>query len=256
VLRLLTLKTGREYPTRKYPHLSTGLFNQSRIDIKIDHPGLHCINEKAGGVMRDTNAEQQPDNRCFCKRILCILPNKLVLPLCITAGIIAGLGAYSLYVSRAFSYLADNPAACVNCHVMSASYQSWSRSSHAERATCNDCHVPQDNLLSSYLFKVKDGLAHAAAYTFGPEPQVIRPKDSSYEVLLENCIRCHTQLNTEFVKTGMVKYAEVKNGSQKACWDCHRALPHTLNSGVASAPGAVVPFPASPVPLWLKTVMK
>jgi cytochrome c nitrite reductase small subunit len=74
-------------------------------------------------------------------------------------------------------------------------------------------------------------------------------------VILENCIRCHTQLNVEFVKTGMVKYAEVKTGRQKACWDCHRDLPHTRISNLASAPDAVVPFPASPVPSWLRAIM-
>jgi cytochrome c nitrite reductase small subunit len=99
-----------------------------------------------------------------------------------------------------------------------------------------------------------DGTYHAAVFSARAEPQVIRPRDASSEVILENCIRCHTRLNTEFVKTGMVKYADVKNGRQKACWDCHRDLPHTRISNLASAPDAVVPFPPSPVPSWLKAI--
>ena len=94
-------------------------------------------------------------------------------------------------------------------------------------------------------------LYHAAVFTAKAEPDVIRPRDASYEVIMQNCIRCHTQLNTEFVKTGMVKYADTKNGSAMACWDCHRDVPHTKISNITSSPNAIVPFPKSPVPQWL-----
>jgi cytochrome c nitrite reductase small subunit len=167
-----------------------------------------------------------------------------------------GLGGYTVYISRLPSYLSDDPAACLNCHIMSPYYQSWSRSSHAPWTTCSECHVPQDNVLSGYMFKAQDGIYHAAAFTLKAESQSIRPRDSSSEVILANCIRCHTQLNTEFVKTGMVSFADVKNGRQKACWDCHRDGPHTRISNLASAPNAVVPFPSSPVPEWLKAIMR
>ena len=41
------------------------------------------------------------------------------------AGLIAGLGLYTFYVSRAWSYLSDEPAVCLNCHVMGSYYQAW-----------------------------------------------------------------------------------------------------------------------------------
>jgi cytochrome c nitrite reductase small subunit len=208
--------------------------------------------------MQDTNGTGQPENgkKGFLKRIFSCLPDKLVLPMCVIGGLIVGLGAYCLYASNVVSYLDDDPKACVNCHIMASYYQSWSRSSHAVGVTCNDCHVPQHNALSKYLFKAKDGLYHAAVFTVRAEAQAIRPTDSSYEVILENCVRCHTQLNTEFVKTGMVKYADVKKGRQQACWDCHRDVPHKMISNLASAPDAAIPFPASPVPQWLKAIME
>jgi cytochrome c nitrite reductase small subunit len=190
------------------------------------------------------------------KRILRPLPSKCILPLCIAGGVLAGLIAYTGYVSRAYSYFSDDPSACINCHVMSSYYQSWSKSSHAQKTTCNDCHVPQDSLVSGYLFKAMDGIYHAAVFSLHAEAQTPRPRDKSSEVILANCVRCHTQLNTEFVKTGMASYADIKNGRQKACWDCHRDLPHTRISNLASAPGAVVPLPASPVPAWLKAIVK
>lgn len=189
------------------------------------------------------------------RRIPCPVPPLFVLPLFLLGGIAAGLGGYTVYMSRAFSYLADDPSACVNCHIMAPYYQSWNHSSHARQATCNDCHVPQ-GLVKGYAFKAQDGLYHAAVFTLRAEPQVIRPRDASSAVILQNCIRCHTQLNTEFVNTGMVRFTEVKNGREKACWDCHREVPHTRISNLASAPNAIVPLPASPVPAWLKKAMQ
>ena len=189
------------------------------------------------------------------RKLLERVPSRLVLPLLLLGGVAAGLAAYALYMSRAFSYLADDPSACVNCHIMAPYYQSWNHSSHARWATCNDCHVPE-GFLAGYAFKAQDGLYHAAMFTMRAEPQVIRPRDASSEVIMQNCIRCHTRLNTEFVKTGMVRYADVQGGREKACWDCHRDVPHTKISNLASSPGAIVPLPASPVPDWLRKALQ
>ena len=190
------------------------------------------------------------------KSLLNHIPSGIILPIFIIGGILAGLTGYTLYVSRAHSYLSDEPATCVNCHIMAPFYQSWSHSSHAQWTTCNDCHVPQDNFFSKYAFKAKDGLYHAAVFTVRGEPQVIRPRDASYEVIMNNCIRCRTQLNTEFVKTGMISYSDVKDGKGKACWDCHTEIPHTKVSNLSSSPGAIVPMPESPVPEWLRSKMR
>jgi cytochrome c nitrite reductase small subunit len=167
---------------------------------------------------------------------------------------LAGLSAYTMYASRAFSYLSDEPSACVNCHIMTPYYQSWSRSSHTAQTNCNDCHVPHSSVFSKYAFKAKDGLYHAAVFTVKGEPQVIRAREASSHVIMENCIRCHTQLNTDFVKTGMITYSEAKNGKGKACWDCHTHVPHTRIGGLSSSPDAVAPLPKSPVPGWLKNI--
>ncbi|MDL2211185.1 cytochrome c nitrite reductase small subunit, partial [Bacteroides sp. OttesenSCG-928-M17] len=47
-----------------------------------------------------------------------------------------------------------------------------------------------------------------------------------------------------------------KEGEGKACWDCHREVPHTVVSNLSSSPNAIVPLPQSPVPDWLKNIMK
>jgi len=171
------------------------------------------------------------------------------------AGLIVGLGVYTFYVSRAWSYLSDEPAVCLNCHVMTSYYQAWDKSSHAPWTTCNDCHVPQDNLINQYAFKAMDGLYHAASFTTWSEPQVIRARPGSSKVIMDNCVRCHTPLVTEFAKMN-VGYEQVLKGEAKACWDCHTQVPHTNISNLASIQGAIAPFPDSPVPDWLNNMMK
>ncbi len=185
------------------------------------------------------------------------LPQQWLLPIILLAGVTTGLGAYTVYMSRAYSYLSDDPSACVNCHIMTPYHHSWMHSSHAQWANCNDCHVPHDNVLKKYLFKAKDGLYHSYVFTMRNEPQAIRPRDESYEVIMNNCIRCHTQLNTAVVKTGRVTYTDVtEHGKGRACWDCHRNVPHGTMSSLTSSPNApLTPLPKSPVPTWLNKIM-
>lgn len=174
----------------------------------------------------------------------------------VLAGCLCGLASYIFYASKAVSYLSDDPATCVNCHIMSPYYATWDHSSHARVATCNDCHVPHDNFFRKWYFKGKDGLRHASIFAIRQEPQVIQAIDESAEVIMENCIRCHTQLNQEFVKTGRIMYANVQEGEGKACWDCHRDVPHGGTNGLSSTPNAIVPYPQAVVPEWLRKKMK
>ena len=111
-------------------------------------------------------------------------------------------GSLFMYLLRAHTYLGDEPSACVNCHIMAPYYATWFHSSHSRDATCNDCHVPHENAVKKWTFKGMDGMKHVAAFLTKSEPQVIRAHEASSEVIMNNCIRCHTQLNTEFVKTG------------------------------------------------------
>ncbi|WP_099463069.1 cytochrome c nitrite reductase small subunit [Parabacteroides provencensis] len=189
------------------------------------------------------------------KKFLATIPRPFVIPLFVIGGILAGLGVYTIYMSRVHTYASDDPSACINCHIMTPYYQSWSHSSHGKWTSCNDCHVPQDNVFNKYTFKAMDGLYHSTVFTFKAEPQVIRPRDASSGVIMNNCIRCHTQLNTEFVKTGMIEFAQTKEGEGKACWDCHRNTPHTTVSNISSSPNVIAPMPESPVPKWLKKII-
>lgn len=157
-----------------------------------------------------------------------------------------------LYMLRAHTYLGDDPSACVNCHIMTPYYATWFHSSHSRNATCNDCHVPHQNQVRKWAFKGTDGMKHVAAFLTRSESQVVQAQDGSSEVIMDNCIRCHTQLNTEFVKTGRIDYMMAKANEGKACWDCHRNVPHGGNNSLSATRDAKVPLPPSPVPEWLR----
>ena len=178
-------------------------------------------------------------------------PKRWQVPALISIAVISGLFFYLMYVSRAVSYLSDDSATCVNCHVMSSFYATYFHSSHRNAATCNDCHVPQDNVFKKYMFKAKDGLYHASVFTMGKTPQVIRIRDAGTEVVQQNCQRCHFELNNN-VGTTCITLADRNNGEGKLCWDCHREVPHGRATGLSTTPNAYVPHPASPVPDWLK----
>lgn len=186
-----------------------------------------------------------------------LLPSRKwrVLAIIIT-GVIVGGGALTLYMLRAHTYLIDDPAACVNCHIMGPYYATWFHSSHSRNATCNDCHVPHENAVKKWVFKGMDGMRHVAVFLTHGEKDVVRANGESSEVIMNNCIRCHTQLNTEFVSTGRIDYMMSQVGEGKACWDCHRDVPHGGSNSVASNPNALVPYPDSPTPEWLKKMIE
>lgn len=167
------------------------------------------------------------------------------------------MGILFLYLLRFHTYLADDPGACVNCHIMTPYYATWSHSSHGRDATCNDCHVPHQNLAKKYFFKGMDGMKHVAYFVTHSEHQVITAETASAEVIMDNCIRCHKQLNQELVNAGRIDYMASLRGEGKACWDCHRDVPHGGINSLSSTPGAhsQVPLPPSPVPRWLQKMM-
>lgn len=173
----------------------------------------------------------------------------------ILLGAFCGLGLLFLYMLRAHSYLGDDPSACVNCHIMAPYYATWFHSSHAHNATCNDCHVPHENIARKYAFKGIDGMKHVAAFLTFSEAQAPQAQTESNQVIMNNCIRCHTELNTQLVKTGKIDYMMTQAGKGKACWDCHRDVPHGGKNSLSSTPGAIVPYPESPVPEWLQSMI-
>jgi cytochrome c nitrite reductase small subunit len=156
------------------------------------------------------------------------------LPAFALLGVAAGMGVLVLQISRAASYLSDQPETCMNCHVMTTQYVTWQHGSHATVATCNDCHVPHDSVVRHYAFKAKDGLWHATVFTMRWEPQVIRLSQAAVPVVEDNCRRCHAQVIENVSVTA-------HKGGDLRCWQCHREVPHGSVRSLSATPGVFQP---------------
>ncbi len=162
------------------------------------------------------------------------LPPRWQLPGFLALGITAGSGLFVFHISRAASYLSDEPETCMNCHDMTTQYVTWQHSSHGRVATCNDCHVPHTSLPAQYGFKAQDGLWHATVFTMRWEPQVIRLSSRAVPVVEANCRRCHADVLSN------VSQATHQSGDLR-CWDCHREVPHGRVRSLAATPGVFQP---------------
>jgi cytochrome c nitrite reductase small subunit len=133
----------------------------------------------------------------------------IVLP-----GIVVGLSGYTFYYARGYSYLLDDPQACINCHVMRDNHIAWGVSSH-RNVTCNGCHVPHHPITQWYA-KAESGIRHSYVFTFD-NPQVLRLSPSGERTVEANCIRCHAStLSAVFHREGV------------RCFDCHRGVGHAF----------------------------
>jgi len=173
------------------------------------------------------------------------MPKRLRLACLVSLGAFFGMGCYVVQISQAASYLSDDPKACINCHIMTPQYASWQHSSHARVASCNDCHVPHDSVFRKYYFKAMDGGRHSAMFTLRMEPQVIKAREESVEVIQANCLRCHGD---------QVHAATTEVAFHRNCNECHREVPHGRQNSLSSTPNAAVPEQSSVIPDWIESM--
>jgi len=151
------------------------------------------------------------------KRLLGMtLPGLLLGLLC---GMFAGMSAYTFYFAEGLSYLSNDPDACINCHIMNEQHDSWLKSPHHNVAVCNDCHVPQE-FFAKYYTKAEHGYRHSKGFTLQDFHEPIRMKDSSREIVQQNCLRCHQSFVSEITghKPG--------DGETPDCIRCHSQAAH------------------------------
>lgn len=146
-----------------------------------------------------------------------LLNGKWRIPALIAVGTVIGLGAVLVRASNAASYLSNDAAGCLNCHVMNNAYATWLRGSHHNWAVCNDCHVPNTNSVGKMAFKAMDGARHSTIFTLRREPQVLRLNEAAKPVVQNNCLRCHAN------QFQMVRLADT---AERLCWDCHPVHGH------------------------------
>jgi cytochrome c nitrite reductase small subunit len=133
-------------------------------------------------------------------------------------GLISGLGVFTFTYAKGWSYLSDDPSACVNCHVMREQFDAWQHSSHARVAACNDCHTPHSSLVAKYAIKGINGWNHSVAFTLDNYPQNITIRDFNADVVRENCVGCHATA---------VSLIDPNHQGDVDCLTCHAGIGHS-----------------------------
>ncbi len=152
------------------------------------------------------------------------------IPFLLSIGLVIVVAAVGLYVTDFTAYLGNNPSTCNNCHVMDAAYEGWYHSGHREWANCNDCHTPHA-LIPKYYVKALSGYHHVSAFVLGDIPVAIRAKESSKEVVQENCTRCHSA-TIEETGEAVDYHTQISDSvygayeTERYCFDCHRSTAH------------------------------
>ena len=134
-------------------------------------------------------------------------------------GLLAGLGLYTFVYAQGSSYLTNDPAACVNCHVMNEQYNGWLKSSHHAVAVCNDCHTPH-NLVGKYSTKALNGFWHSFAFTSGRFPDNIQITPRNHRITEAACRSCHTDMVHAIDVSGRA------DGEAVSCVRCHGTVGH------------------------------
>ena len=132
-------------------------------------------------------------------------------------GVLIGVGSYTFYYAQGYSYLLDDPRACVNCHIMREQFDGWPSASHHAVAPCNACHVPHDSV-GKYLTKAENGFWHSYGFTFQNFHEPIQIRARSQVILQENCLHCHG--------TFVSNIANHIGDDHVDCIQCHRGVGH------------------------------
>lgn len=156
--------------------------------------------------------------RGLLSRIWAAAPFRIWLLLAAVIGGIAGLGVFTFVYAEGASYLSDDPASCVNCHVMRDVYDGWNHGSHKAIATCNDCHTPHSSIVVKYAVKGLNGFRHSAAFTLGNFPEPIRITSLNRDVAQHNCLYCHEAI------TDQMNHAASDEPTD--CLHCHARVGH------------------------------
>lgn len=158
-----------------------------------------------------------------------------VVAICSVVAVI-GMFFYLVAESKMLSYLSSDPEVCITCHTMNTHYATWQHSSHRERATCIDCHLPRDSFVNKYLAKARDGFNHSVAMTFKTYGYNLRATDNAATRIQDNCISCHEGIVSQMLDNAKL-YSKTDSHVQmgRKCWDCHREVPHGVTRNLTTS---------------------
>jgi cytochrome c nitrite reductase small subunit len=147
-------------------------------------------------------------------------PGRALVALVVAVGVALGIGAYTFVYARGGSYLTNDPAACVNCHVMREQFDGWVAGSHRAVATCNDCHTPPGPI-GKYATKALNGFWHSFAFTTGRFPDNIQITPRNHRVTESACRSCHDDIVHAIDVSGRAAADEAIS-----CVRCHGSVGH------------------------------
>lgn len=133
-------------------------------------------------------------------------------------GLLGGVGSFTFYYAKGFSYMTNDPSACANCHVMQGHLDAWAKSSHHDVAVCNDCHAPHD-IIGKYMTKASNGYHHSLAFTTGKFHEPIQITDKNREITEAACRYCHSDIVS-------MMDAKAKQAGVVSCLHCHSDVGH------------------------------
>lgn len=145
-------------------------------------------------------------------------PRSFAWLLAISAGLLAGLSAYTFQFAKGFAYFSSDPAACANCHIMQDHLGSWQKSPHHVRAGCNDCHTPP-SLFPKLITKADNGWNHSVKFTLQNFGDPIRIRAVNLERVEANCLRCHAAFVSGVRGSG-------GHSRELSCVRCHSGIGH------------------------------
>ncbi|ACD94766.1 cytochrome c nitrite reductase small subunit [Trichlorobacter lovleyi] len=117
----------------------------------------------------------------------------------------------------------ESPDFCASCHVMEAQHTAFMHAGAHRRFKCVDCHLPNDNLASHYIWKSIDGMKDVLFFYSGKVPEKITLSEHGAKVVKANCIRCHETLVSQM-------------DTSRNCWSCHRRVTHTGTGALQTNP--------------------
>jgi cytochrome c nitrite reductase small subunit len=130
-------------------------------------------------------------------------------------GCAIGAAIFGVGYSELPSYFSNDPVSCANCHVMQDHYDAWLKGAHARSATCDECHLPHDNVIKALMVQAEDGVLHAYSFTRGNFPENIVIRDSSRAVVNSACVSCHD------TATNQMRYTIGFTQENIDCTHCH-----------------------------------
>ncbi len=128
-------------------------------------------------------------------------------------GLLLGLGGFTFQRAEGLSYLSDDPASCMNCHVMRDQYETWNHSSHRNWATCNDCHTPK-NFVGKWATKAINGWNHSVKFTTMNFEEPIRINEMNKRIAVNRCLDCHGAITAQM-------NLHSTDPDEVRCLDCH-----------------------------------